>query len=397
MTRAAKVARQRVQGHICRPSVLHVPFLQLAPSPVEADALRRACSRVIESGRYIGGPEVEGFERDAAAYLGSPRAIACSSGSDALVIALQAVGVAPGDEVVVPAFSFFATAESILRVGAVPRFVDIELETLGAEPAAVEAALGPKARAVLVVHIAGVPARIDSIRALAQAQGVPCIEDSAQAFGSRWHGRALGSFGTVGCFSFQATKPLGALGDAGMVVTADRALAERCRQLTVHGATGRHQHAAIGGNYRMDAIHAAMLREKLAAYDAALAARERIARVYTAELGSAAARAGVTLPALPAAARSNHALYTVRVHGAGRRDALARHLGERGVETSVYYPTPLYRQPALLQCGYGLPVGARPRTEQACSEVLSLPLYPTLTHAQHEHVIASVRDFVLGG
>lgn len=377
-----------------RPAVLHVPFLQLAPSFAESEALQRACSRVIASGRYIGGTEVEHLERSAATYLAAPYAVGCSSGSDALVIALQALGVGRGDEVLVPAFSFFATAESIVRVGAVPRFVDIELDTLGADPRAVEAAWGPKVRALLVVHIAGTPAAVNSLAAVARSQGVPWLEDAAQAFGSRWQGQALGTFADVGCFSFQATKPLGALGDAGMVVSADAALAERCRRLTVHGATGRHQHATLGGNYRIDAIHAAMLREKLAVYDEAVGARERIAKAYAAALRVEASRAGVTLPTLPAAARSNYALYTVRVDGAGRRDSLARHLQECGVETSVYYPTPLYRQPALLELGYGLPPGALPRTEQACREVLSLPLYPSLSESQQEHVIASVRQFL---
>lgn len=371
-------------------AAVRVPFLQLSPNPSERERLISACTRVIASGRYIGGTEVERLEGHIRSYLQSRHAVACSSGSDALVIALQALGIGRGDEVIVPAFSFFATAESVVRVGAVPRFVDIELDTLAADPSAVEAAIGPRTRAVVVVHIAGVPARVDRLRAITQARSVALIEDAAQAFGSRVGAKALGIFGDIGCFSFQATKPLGALGDAGMVVCEDEALAARCRRLTVHGATGKHQHAEIGGNYRMDALHAAMLSEKLAVYEEALAARERVALAYAQGLTGIAK---LVLPIVGEGSRSNRALYTVRVVGEGRRDALARHLLERGVETSIYYPLPLYRQPALLSLDYGLPVGALENTERACREVLSLPIYPGLTPEQVQHVIESARSW----
>jgi dTDP-4-amino-4,6-dideoxygalactose transaminase len=371
-------------------TVLTVPFLDLTPSAAERDRLLTACARVIASGRYIGGAEVERFEAAVAAYLGVSNAVACSSGSDALVIALHALGVGPGDEVIVPAFSFFSTVESIVRVGAVPRFVDIELETLAADPAAIEAAIGPRTRAILVVHIAGTPARIVELCAAAERRGVAVVEDAAQAFGSRVSGRALGSFGEVGCFSFQATKPLGALGDAGLVVCRDAEMVARCRRLTVHGATGRHRHAEIGGNYRMDALHAAMLSEKLATFEDALAARTRIAATYDEALSGLP---NIATPHVPDGALSNRALYIVRV-GQGQRDELSRFLAERGVETSVYYPRPLYSQEALLSRGLGLADGALPRVEQACREVLALPLYPSLRSEQVERVIESVRTFL---
>lgn len=349
-----------------------------------------ACESVIASGRYVAGPELQRFESAVSAYVGASHAVACSSGSDALVIALLALGIGAGDEVIVPAFSFFASVESVIRVGAVPRFVDIELDTLGASPDSVQAAISPKTRAVLAVHIAGTPARIDALSDIARTGAVPLIEDAAQAFGSTWRGQALGTFGELGCFSFQATKPLGALGDAGMVVTASPELAARCRRLTLHGATSKHFHAEIGGNYRMDAIHAAMLTEKLALYDDALAARERVARAYSQGFME---MPGLRVPSSHALARENFALYTVRVAGDGRRDTLAQHLAERGVETSVYYPMPLYRQPALSALGCGLPAGALPNTERACREVLSFPIYPALTPERIQHVIDAVRAF----
>ncbi|MGC4094754.1 MAG: DegT/DnrJ/EryC1/StrS family aminotransferase [Polyangiaceae bacterium] len=371
---------------------MRVPFLDLSPSIASRARLLAACARVVDSGRYIGGPEVERFEAQVAEYLGAPHAVACSSGSDALVIALTALGVGHGDEVVLPAFSFFATAESVVRVGAVPRFVDIELDTLGADPAGVARAVSSKTRAILAVHIAGTPAPLDALRSVAQAHSLPLIEDAAQAFGARWQGQALGTFGDVGCFSFQATKPLGALGDAGLLVCADAERARLCRRLTLHGAQGRHEHTAIGGNYRMDALHAAMLSEKLAEYPDGLGVRERIAHTYSEGL---AGLAGLGLPLLAAGSRSCHSLYTLRVEGEGRRDALGRHLTERGVETSVYYPTPLYRQEALVARGYGLPPGSFPNVELACRQVLSLPIHSALAPAQVEHVIDSTRAFFL--
>ncbi|MFZ5893959.1 MAG: DegT/DnrJ/EryC1/StrS family aminotransferase [Myxococcota bacterium] len=370
-------------------AALSVPFLDLVPSAGEQESWSRACARVIASGRFIGGAEVGGFEHAAAAFLRAEHAVGCSSGSDALVIALLALGIGRGDEVILPGFSFFATAESVVRVGAVPRFVDIELELLALEPEAVAAAIGGRTRAVLVVHIAGAPAPMDDLRRVTEAHGIALVEDAAQAFGSTLNGRRLGTFGHAGCFSFQATKPLGALGDAGMVVSGDARVAERCRQLTVHGAPKRHEHASIGGNFRLDAMQAAILREKLAHFEETLARREAVARAYDEGLRGVAE---VTCPKLPVGALSNRALYTIRVE-AQRRDALVAFLAERGIETSVYYPMPLSRQPALLELGLGLPQGALPNCERACREVLSLPIYPSLTREQIERVIEGVRAF----
>jgi dTDP-4-amino-4,6-dideoxygalactose transaminase len=368
---------------------LRVPFLELGPSAIERERWLSACARVMDSGRYVLGPEVEGLERSVRELVGVPHAVGCSSGSDALVVALTALGVGRGDEVITTSFSFFATAESIVRAGATPVFVDIELDTLAAAPLAVEAAITAKTRAILVVHLGGTPAKLEELGRLAQARGIALIEDAAQAFGARLGERAVGSFGSVGCFSFQATKPLGALGDAGMVVTSDAEIAARCRRLVVHGGMGRHQHAEIGGNYRLDALQAAILSEKLAMFGEALGARRAVARAYDEGLASLAE---LSLAVERTGARSSHALYTVRVAG-GKRGALARFLFERGIETSVYYPAPLYRQPALLDLGFGLPAGSLPFVERACAEVLSLPIYPGLAEAQIAHVVRSVREF----
>jgi len=366
---------------------LHVPLLDLRAQYASlAERLAPAIERVIAAQRFLLGPEVEAFEAAAAEFLGTRHAIGVSSGSDALVCALLALGVGPGDEVITPPFSFFASVESIVRVGARPVFVDIDPETFSLDVDGVRAALGPRTRAVLVVHLYGQPARVDELVALAAPHGVPVVEDAAQAFGARLHGRNVGTFGALGCFSFQPTKPLGAFGDAGMVVTDDAELAERCRRARVHGAIGKHQHASVGGNYRMDALQGAVLREKLAHLPEWLARRRAHARAYSEALTGLE---DLVVPAVAPGAEPSGALYTIRVRN-GRRDALGRALAERGVETAVHYPLALHRQPALLALGLGAPEGACPVAEQASREVLSLPVHPELSEAAHAHVVRSL-------
>ena len=351
-----------------------------------AERVARAMERVVTTQRFLLGPEVEAFEAAAAEYLGARHAVGVSSGSDALVCALLALGVGPGDAVITAPFSFFASVESIVRVGARPVFVDIDPESFALDVEGVRAALGPRTRAVLVVHLYGRPARVDEIVALAAERGVPVIEDAAQAFGARLHGRAVGTFGALGCYSFQPTKPLGAFGDAGMVVTNDTELAERCRRARVHGATAKHHHASIGGNYRMDALQGAVLREKLPLLPEWLARRRAHARAYSEALAGVE---NLVLPGERPEAEPNGALYTVRVTS-GRRDAVVRALAERGVESAVHYPLPLHRQRALLELGPGEPEGAHPVAERASREVLSLPLYPELSEAARAHVVRSL-------
>ncbi|HWA74832.1 MAG TPA: DegT/DnrJ/EryC1/StrS family aminotransferase [Polyangiaceae bacterium] len=369
---------------------MKVPLFDIAAqNQVFGERLLASVRRVVESGRFILGREVARFEREAARFLGASYAVGCSSGSDALVLALQALGVGPGDEVVTTPFSFFASVESILRVGARPRFVDIHNDTFALDPNGLEAALTPRTRAILGVHLYGCPGAVEAWRAAADAAGLPLIEDAAQAFGARSAKRALGTFGQVGCFSFQPTKPLGAWGDAGLVVTDDAELAARLARLRTHGASSKHLHEEAGGNYRLDAVQAAVLAEKLDSLPNFLTARKERAEAYDAAFVGLAA---LSTPPRPAGADQSYALYTVRVTD-GRRDALARFLAEHGIETAVHYPLPLHRQPALLALGLGLDWTALPNAERAAEQVLSLPLYPELSFDQLDHVARTVRQF----
>jgi dTDP-4-amino-4,6-dideoxygalactose transaminase len=369
---------------------MRIPMLDLT---LQTASLRERVlsriARVADSGQFILGEQVADFERRVAQSLGVRHAVGCSSGSDALVLALQALDVRNGDEVITTPFSFFATVESILRVGARPRFVDIDPVTFALDPGGVAAAVNARSRALLGVHLYGRPAPAELWRQAADERGLSLIEDAAQAFGATRSGRAAGSFGTLGCFSFQPTKPLGAWGDAGMVVTDDQTLAERCKRLRSHGAVEKHRHQEIGGNYRLDALQAAVLCEKLDELPPWLAARNARARAYDEGLSELTQ---LKLPQRDAAEAASFALYTVRVTD-GRRDALALFLRERGVETAIHYPIPLHRQPALLALGFGLERGALPHAERAAGEVLSLPMYPELGFDQLAYVVDRVREF----
>lgn len=352
-----------------------------------APELEAAFARVLGSGKFILGEEVEAFEREVAEFLGAGHAVGVSSGSDALVCALLALGCGPGDEVVLPAFSFFATPEAICRVGATPRFVDVELDAFGMDLGAAAAALGPRTRALLAVHLYGCPVALDALDALAARAGVPVVEDAAQAFSASFGGRRAGTWGQAGCFSFFPTKPLGGFGDGGMIVTDDPAFAARCRSLRVHGAAGKHQHVAVGGNYRLDALQAALLRAKLGHVERWRAARAAHVEAYAHALADVAE---IALPRLPNAAVSAHALFTVRVLD-GQRDALASALLARGVQTAVYYPRPLHLQPAL--ASYGYRAGEFPLAELACEQVLSLPLSATLSEGDRARVIEGIHEY----
>ncbi len=369
---------------------VRIPILDITAQNKALQAeITAAMARVVESGRFILGPEVERFEAAVCARLGVRHAIAVSSGSDALVCALHALDVGPEHEVITTPFSFFATVEAILRVGARPRFVDVCDDTLELDPEQVDSALSERTRAILGVELYGEPGRVERLAEVAARHGLPLVEDAAQAFGARFRGRAVGSFGALGCFSFQPTKPLGAFGDAGMVVTSDDGLAERCRQLRSHGATAKHRHALVGGNYRMDALQAAILNVKLGELSSYLERREGHARAYSREL---AELAGLVTPVHEASCASSHSVYTVRVKG-GRRDGLSRALATAGIDTAVHYPVPLHRQPALLERGAGLAEGALPVVERAAEEVLSLPIYPELADTARSRVCAEIRRF----
>jgi dTDP-4-amino-4,6-dideoxygalactose transaminase len=357
---------------------MRVPMLDLAAQleTIEPD-VRQAIDRVLESQRFILGPEVERLERRIARRIGVPHAIGVSSGSDALLCSLMAAGVAPGDEVIVTPFSFFATVGCIVRMSAIPVFADIDSETYNLDPEAVADAVSPRTRAVIVVHLFGQCADMDPIVETARQHGLVVIEDAAQALGARYRGRPAGSLGDLGCFSFFPSKNLGAYGDAGMVVTGDERLAERCRLMRGHGASPKYHHPILGGNFRLDAIQAAVLNAKLPYLADWNAARARHAARYNELFQGSPLR----MPVTPSYGEPVFHQYVVRVPS---RDAVRERLRDRGVATEVYYPEPLHTQPALASFGYG--PGDCPRAEAAAKEVLALPIYPELTADMQTYV-----------
>jgi dTDP-4-amino-4,6-dideoxygalactose transaminase len=366
-----------------------VPLLDLRPQyePLR-DAIRAAIDEVVESQRFILGPVVTAFEREASAYIGSPHALGVSSGTDALLLALMAIDTSPGDDVVTTPFTFFATAGVVARLGARPVFVDIEPDSFNIDPAGAAAAIGPNTRAVLPVHLFGRCADLDPVLEAAAAQGVPVIEDAAQAIGARdAGGRSAGTIGAVGCFSFFPSKNLGAFGDAGLVTAADAGLADRMEMLRVHGGRPKYHHALVGGNFRIDALQAAVLRVKLPHLDAWTAGRRRNADTYRALFADAGLLDGrVTLPADVPGHIYNQ--FTVRV---AERDALREYLAGAGIGTEVYYPIPLHLQVCFRSLGHA--PGDFPAAERAAAEVLSLPIYPELGEPQLREVVTAIRGF----
>jgi dTDP-3-amino-3,4,6-trideoxy-alpha-D-glucose transaminase len=343
------------------------------------DELRAAMGRVLDSGTFILGAEVAAFERELAGYLGSAHAVGVANGTEALTIALRALGVGPGDEVVVPSFSFYASAEAIPPTGARPVFCDVDPETFCVTPETVRAALTPRTRAVVVVHLFGNVAPVGEVEAL----GVPVVEDAAQALGSRAaDGRRAGALGTIATFSFYPSKNLGALGDGGAVTTADETLAERVRTLRFHGSRDRVTYEQVGYNSRLDELQAAVLRVGLPQLEGWCAGRRRVAGWYAeAGLGE-----HVALPVPTPGCQPAWHLYVVR-HP--QPDALSARLAERGVQSRGYYRTPIHRQPAMAALA---PVAALPGTEEAASSHLALPMGPALERGAVEDVVAAIRD-----
>jgi dTDP-4-amino-4,6-dideoxygalactose transaminase len=379
---------------------MRVPVLDLRAQYASIrDEVRAAVDRVFESQSFVLGPEVEAFEREIAAYCETRFAIGCGSGSDALLLALQALGIRPGDDVICPSFTFFATAGSVVRLGARPVFADVDPTTFCLAPDAVrEAAVGARRlRAIVPVHLYGQSADLDALLAIADEYDVPLVEDAAQAIGARdASGRRVGGRARVACFSFYPSKNLGGAGEGGLVTTDDPALAERVTRLRVHGSSRRYVHDEIGMNARLDALQAAVLRVKLAHLERWNDARRRHARAYDAAFAMRGAAPGSTpfgagtaplrtpRPAAPPASHVYHQ-YVIRVPGE-RRDALRAALEARGVGTDVYYPIGLHQQ----KCFADLAHPALPETERAAREVVALPIYPELSDAQREHVVASV-------
>jgi dTDP-4-amino-4,6-dideoxygalactose transaminase len=365
-----------------------VPLLDLRRGGADLDReLTEAFTRVLHSGHYILGPEVEALERDCAAYCQSRHALGVSSGTDALILALMTLGIGAGDEVICPTYTFFASAGSIWRLGARPVFVDSLAGTFNADPADVAAKLGPKTKAIMAVHLFGRCEDLTPLRSL----GLPIVEDAAQALGAEAAGRRAGSFGAINAFSFFPSKNLGALGDAGLVVCDDDALAERGRILRTHGGKPKYHHQLVGGNFRIDALQAALLRVKLSRLDAWTAARQANAARYEAAFATQAARERLLLPS-SGSGRHIWNQYVVRVPGAGRRDALRNFLGQRGVGTEIYYPVPMHLQACFSSLGHR--EGDFPVAEQLARDSLALPIFPELSPDELAYVVGCVEAFL---
>ncbi|MFO8238461.1 MAG: DegT/DnrJ/EryC1/StrS family aminotransferase [Prochlorococcaceae cyanobacterium] len=353
------------------------------------DALDQAVLEVLRSGQYIGGATTAGFEAAFAAACGVPHAVGCNSGTDALVLALRGLGIGPGDEVITASFSFFATAEAISAVGATPVFVDVEESSYLINLDQLEAAITPATRALLPVHLFGRPVDMERVCAVAARHGLQVIEDCAQATGATWAGRPVGSWGDAGCFSFFPTKNLGGAGDGGAVTCRDPELAQRVRELAVHGMPRRYLHTALGYNSRLDSIQAAVLAVKLPHLPRWLDARRQLARRYGRQLADLP---GLQLPD-PGPQGHSWNQYVLRVTSVAAaahspRDQLKQQLQDAGVTTIIYYPIPIHRQPAYEPLGYG--PGSLPVTERLCDEVLSLPIFPELGETRQQRVIEAL-------
>jgi dTDP-4-amino-4,6-dideoxygalactose transaminase len=373
--------------------VMQVPLLDLAAqyAPIR-DAVVEAVTRVVDTQKFILGPEVEAFEAEAAAYLGARHAIGVTSGTDALLVAMMALGLGRGDEVIVPTYSFFATAGCVSRVGATPVLVDVDPVTYNLDVEAVRRAITPRTKAIVPVHLYGQAAEMTALLSLADDHGLQVIEDAAQAIGATYQGTALGTLGRFGCFSFYPSKNLGAAGDAGLVTVNDDEMAARVRLLRVHGAQRTYHHEAVGGNFRMAAIQAAVLRVKLPHLDAWTEARRRNADRYRQLFAALAPSAPVQLPV---EAPDRRHIYNQFVIRAEQRDALRDHLRAHGVGCEIYYPVPFHLQPCFADLG--VPQGALPVSERAAAETLALPIYSELTEPQQRYVVETVAAFYARG
>jgi len=369
---------------------LAFPFLDLKAQFVGIrDEVLEAVTRVLQSQHFILGPEVKQFEQEIAGRLGAKYAIGCASGTDALTLALMAAGIGPGDEVITTPFSFVATAGSIVQVGAKPVFVDIQPRSFNLDPSQLEPAVTQKTRAILPVHLFGLPADMDPILAVAKTKKLLVIEDAAQAIGSRYKEKFVGTLGDFGCFSFFPSKNLGAAGDGGLTTTNDAAFDERLRMIRVHGSKQKYFHEVQGINSRLDALQAAILRVKLRHLDQWAAGRAARAERYRRLFRERDLDRFVSYPPAPPALF--HHVYNQFTVRARRRDELKEFLGKAGIPTEFYYPLCLHLQKAFSYLGYRQ--GQFPVSEQASREVLSLPVFPELTDAQQDDVVQAIGNF----
>jgi dTDP-4-amino-4,6-dideoxygalactose transaminase len=360
---------------------LKAQYLSLKP---ELDA---AVLRVVESTQFINGPDVEAMEQEVAQYCRANHCIGVSSGSDALIVALMALDIGPGDEVVTTPYTFFATAGAIVRMGAKPMFVDIDPATFNIDAKAIASKVTPRTKAIMPVHLFGQCADMDPIMDVARRHKLAVIEDAAQAIGSEYKGRRAGSIGTVGCYSFFPSKNLGCFGDGGAVVTQDRALADKIRLLRGHGSHPKYFHKVVGGNFRLDSIHAAVLRVKLKHLDSWTLGRQQGAAYYTNALLKHGLQGIIDAPKI---VQSRHIFnqYVVRCDD---RENLREHLKKDKITTEVYYPQPMHLQECFAKLGHRK--GEYPESERAALTSLALPMYPELLNSQRERVVRSISGY----
>ena len=370
---------------------MKVPLLDLqAQYATLRDELRAATLRVMDSQQFILGPDVTALEEEIARYTGAKHAIACASGSDALLLALMALDIKAGDEVVTTPYSFFATAAAIARVGARPIFVDIDPATYNITAEKIEAAITSRTRAILPVHLFGQSAEMSAIMEVCERHALPVIEDAAQAVGAEDCGRQAGTIGAIGCFSFYPSKNLGGAGDGGMLTTDGDELAKRLRMLRVHGSEVKYYHHLIGINSRLDSLQAAILRVKLPHLDSWSEARRENAERYNQLFADAGLLEEIGLPKVRDDVRHIFNQYIIRA--GERRDALIKHLKQDEIGTDIYYPVPLHLQECFGYLGYQ--AGDFPEAERAARETIALPIYPELTAEQQSYVVESIRSFI---
>jgi dTDP-4-amino-4,6-dideoxygalactose transaminase len=367
-----------------------VPLLDLQAQyrPLRAEILA-AIERVCDSQRFIMGPEITALELEMAAMLGVRHAVAVSSGTDALLLALMALDIKAGDEVITPTYSFFATAGAVARLGATPVLVDIDDATFNVDPAKLATAITAKTKAIIPVHLFGQSADMDPILDAASKRGIPVVEDAAQAIGASFKSKSVGGLGAFGCFSFFPSKNLGAFGDAGLLTTNDEALAKKTRLLRTHGMEPRYYHHVVGANFRMDALQAAILRVKAPHLAGWTERRRTNADRYRTLFRDAGVLDRITLPVEAPGRRHIYNQFVIRT---ADRDALKKHLDTAGIGTEIYYPVPFHQQPCFAYLGHR--AGDFPRAERAAQESLAIPIYSELTPAQQETVVSAVAQFV---
>jgi dTDP-4-amino-4,6-dideoxygalactose transaminase len=379
-----------------------VPLLDVNAQnlPLEAE-LTEAFTRVLRSGQFIMGPDVPAFEGEVAKFVGAKHAIGVSSGTDAILLALMALGIGSGDEVLCPTFTFFATAGCIARTGATPVFVDADPLTFNLDVADAARKVTGRTKAIIPVHLFGQSANMDAVMELAGKHKLAVIEDAAQSLGAKFSGRCVGSIGTFGTYSFFPSKNLGALGDAGMVVTSDDTLAEKARLLRTHGSKPKYYHKLVGANFRLDTIQAAFLRVKLPHYNEYTKRRQANGAYYTEKLsklpgvvlaGDDGTGEQMVLPVAQSNCEHIWNQYTLRLPGTGRRDSLRKHLTECGIGSEIYYPVPMHEQECFAYCNAK---ESCPTASKLAQEVISIPIYPELTESQLAQVVEDLKRFLI--